>query len=144
MSPRFPPPSLTRFSQNTRIGPSMPGVVLQVTLGHSCGSHLCPVTGQRVSSPTKDVPVLGSAPGSHRVQMDDIPCACLCFASWGCDLWALLYCSKCFKIPALRSSSMCSPCVRIKQFLCGPSWLLMQTLPYTEIHSFFIVWRISV
>lgn len=103
-----------------------------------------PDAGQMASSPIKDTPVLGPAPGSHPVQMDDIACAFLCFAPWGCGFWALLCCSKRFKISALRSSKVCGPSVRTAQFSCGPSWLLMRTLPFVGIHSSFIVRRISV
>lgn len=56
--------------------------------------------------------MMGPALGSHPVQMDVIPRAFLCFTPWGCGFWALLCCSKHFKVSALRSSKVCSLSVR--------------------------------
>lgn len=142
MSPDF----LLHHSQGSLRAPELSHfclVVLQATLCHSHRAHLYPDTGQMASSPIKDAPMLGPALGSHPVQMDDVARAFLCFTPWGCSLWALLCCSKCFEISALRSSKVCSLSVGTAQFLCSPPSLLMQTLPFTGIHS-SIEQRISV
>lgn len=82
-----------------------------------------------VSSPIKDVPVLGPALGSRPVQTDVIPCACLCCTPWGCGFWALLCCLKRFKISALRSSSV--------HPVCENSTVLVRSFLVTDANSSF-------